>query len=387
MFWGIILSPRKADNMKLVYIANARIPTEKAHGLQIMKMCESFAKKGLEVELIVPSRWNKIKEDPFRYYNVQTKFRITKIPIIDLIPLGFGKYGLFVQSIWFLLLTKLYLLFKKYDLIYTREQLTVFFFNKAIYEIHNLPAKILGLHKIIWHKAHKIVAITKHIGLDLAKNGVAKNKIFVAHDGVDDSLFAIVETKQQLRKKLGLPSDKKIIAYTGSFYLYSWKGVDIFLAAAEKLNDKYLAVLVGGNREDIVKNYRNKKIPDNIKIIGHQPHHKIPYYLKAADVLVLPNKKGNVVSERYTSPLKLFEYMCSSTPIVASKLPSICEVLDRQTAILVEPNDPAALAQGVERLCTDKKNGETIAFNAKLKVKNYTWLKRAENILKFVNKK
>ena len=54
--------------MKLYYIANARIPTEKAHGVQIMKMCEAFVDAGHEVKLIVPKRKNPIQEDPFAYY-------------------------------------------------------------------------------------------------------------------------------------------------------------------------------------------------------------------------------------------------------------------------------------------------------------------------------
>ncbi len=49
--------------MKLVYIANVRIPTEKAHGYQICKMCEEFSSQGIKVELWVPTRENNIKED------------------------------------------------------------------------------------------------------------------------------------------------------------------------------------------------------------------------------------------------------------------------------------------------------------------------------------
>jgi len=50
--------------MKLIYIQNVRMPTEKAHGIQVMKMCESFAEVLNDVELIVPRRFNRIKENP-----------------------------------------------------------------------------------------------------------------------------------------------------------------------------------------------------------------------------------------------------------------------------------------------------------------------------------
>ena len=74
--------------MKLIYFANVRIPTKKAHGLQIMKMVEAFALSGLEIELIIPWRFSKTKGDPFDYYQVKRIFKIKKLPSLDLIPLS-----------------------------------------------------------------------------------------------------------------------------------------------------------------------------------------------------------------------------------------------------------------------------------------------------------
>ena len=68
--------------MKILYIANARMPTEKAHGIQIMKTCEAFAELGHEVELILPWRFNPIKEDIFEYYNVKKNFKIKKYRLL-----------------------------------------------------------------------------------------------------------------------------------------------------------------------------------------------------------------------------------------------------------------------------------------------------------------
>ena len=66
--------------MKLIYIVNARIPTQRAHGMQVMKMCEAFQKQGFAVELVVPARWkNEITVDPFEYYQIAHKFHIRKL--------------------------------------------------------------------------------------------------------------------------------------------------------------------------------------------------------------------------------------------------------------------------------------------------------------------
>ena len=84
---------------KIMYIANARIPTEKAHGLAIMKMCEAFARQRTEVELVVPRRLNPIQDDPFEYYDVERNFSLVKLPSIDLVWIG--RIGFLVQLVTF----------------------------------------------------------------------------------------------------------------------------------------------------------------------------------------------------------------------------------------------------------------------------------------------
>ncbi|MFC1734041.1 hypothetical protein ACFL6I_27370, partial [candidate division KSB1 bacterium] len=124
--------------MKILYIANIRIPTEKAHGVQIMKMCEAFSEQGIEVELVVPWRFNHIKENPFKYYDVKENFKITKVPSVDLVK--FGKLGFWIQSISFSEHAFLYSIFKKADVIYSRDELPLFFLSllkkNLVYEAH-----------------------------------------------------------------------------------------------------------------------------------------------------------------------------------------------------------------------------------------------------------
>ena len=83
--------------MKILYISNSRIPTEKAHGIQIMNMCEAFSNADVDLELILPTRKNKKFKDKnsFDYYQVRQNFRIKKIFSFDpyfLIKLPQGIY-------------------------------------------------------------------------------------------------------------------------------------------------------------------------------------------------------------------------------------------------------------------------------------------------------
>src|SRR4029077_13535157 len=95
-------------------------------------------------------------------------------------------------------------------------------------------------------------------------------------------------------------------------------------------------------------------IADRVTFTGLVPRRDVRGTLEQADVLVMPHT-ATPVSERYASPLKLFEYMEVGKPIVASDLAPVREVLrDRGNACLVRPGDPEALAAGLRRVLADR---------------------------------
>lgn len=375
--------------MKILYIANIRLPTEKAHGIQIMKMCEAFADIGHKVELIVPWRFNFIKIEPFEYYGVKKNFKITKLPSLDLVWLG--RIGFWAQSFTFAEVSGWYALFKKADIFYSRDELPLFnlgFFKRNLFwEAHD--GRLNFIIKNIIKRCAGIITITEGLKDFYARNGTAREKIFVAPDGVDLEKFTINLNKEECRERFSLPQNKKIIMYTG--HLYDWKGSDILLEAAREFESKNsesesLFVFVGGTKKDIeiFKSKAESVKLSNIKILGHKPHYDIPYYLKAADVLVLPNRGDNDISRRYTSPMKLFEYMASGNPIVASDLPSIREILNETNAVLVKPDDSKELANGVIKVLRDDDLSGKISKQALENIKEYTWQKRADKIISFI---
>ena len=75
---------------KLHYISLMRLPTEKAHGLQIMQNCEAFAAAGNDVTLWVSRRWNTVEmrqiSDPYAYYGVERNFKIRPVPMSRSLP-------------------------------------------------------------------------------------------------------------------------------------------------------------------------------------------------------------------------------------------------------------------------------------------------------------
>src|SRR3989338_690180 len=385
--------------MKIYYIANSRIPTEKAHGIQVIKMCEAFTSRGIDVKLVLPWRFNKIKQDPFEYYGVKKNFKIIRVPSLDLILLGIPKIGFLIQAATFGFFAAVYLLLKSRpkDIIYSRDEFSLWFFSflrrNLFWEAHTFPGSPQKYQRIL-KKIKGLVAISHGLKKSFQAVGMAEEKILVAPDAVDLARFAVKESSQECRKKLSLPQDKKIVLYTG--HLYKWKGIDTLINASKFFGEDVMVYLVGGTEEDVASYKPSSRAQAEglkaesyklVTFVGHRPHKEIPFWLKAADVLVLPNSSKEKISAIYTSPLKLFEYMAGGKPIVASDLPSLREILNENTAVLVEPDNPEALAKGIEKVLKDGVLAGKIAQNAAEEAKNYTWEKRAQNILTFLSNK
>jgi glycosyltransferase involved in cell wall biosynthesis len=373
------------------------MPTEMAHGLQIMKMCEAFAKQGADLKLIVPKRFaisDLAKKDPFEYYKVDRIFKIKKLPCLDLTPLNrfLGPVSFLVQAVSFAISVFFYALFKfthrrggRVEIIYSRDRFSSLFIapikRNIVLEIHQIHK---SLFKFVLSRTKKIVVITEGLKRVLIQKGINEQKIITAADGIDLDDFKIEKSKEDCRTELGLPQGKKIILYTG--HLYKWKGVETLAMASKFLDENNLIVIVGGIKWYLsdFKKFIKKNDLKNVLVLGHKDYSLIPYYLKSADCLVLTGTQDSEVSRSHTSPMKMFEYMASLKPIVASELPSFKEILYDANAILVEPDNPEAMAIGIKKALNDSVLSENISNQAYQDVQNYTWDNRAKNILDFI---
>jgi glycosyltransferase involved in cell wall biosynthesis len=366
-------------------VSNIRIPTEKAHGIQIMKTCESIAMHGLRVVLLTPIRKNKMKENPFSFYNVIENFSIVKVWSLDFInsPV-FKKFFFNLQTFTFYLSAKKYIKREHFEIFYTRDLFFAMMLSKkhknVFYEVHTLPKRPSIKYLKTWKRVKGIIVISESIKNDLVKFGVDKNKIMLARDAVDLNKFNVIEKRNESRKRLQLPINKKIALYTG--HLYEWKGADIFAKSAPKLSDIDFYV-VGGTDSDVSKFKKRYNFP-NLHVVGWQKHDDIPYWLNSADVLVLPNSSKERISSHYTSPMKMFEYMASGKPIVASNLKSIREVLNRKNALLVKSDDENSLCNGIKKVLYDKTLANKISKKSKADVQDYGWGGRSEYIIRHI---
>lgn len=379
---------------KLLYLSNLRLPTEKAYGIQIAEMCSAFAGTGLEVLLAYPYRRNPHK-DFFSYYGIKRNFKIKVIPAVDFYLSGsFDKVSVIVKNFISALFLTFYGFFSDADFIYSRDEWPIYFLsffkNNLIFEAHRFSPKRKSFYHRFKKKGIKIVVISEAIKNDFVKIGFKPINILVAHDGVDIDLFDIDITKEEAMLKTNLPKDQKIVMYTG--HLFEWKGAGVLLEVARSFQfpvssfqkkEDVLFVFVGGMEYDIKKFRKKAEGLNNVLILGHRPHKEIPLFLKAADVLVLPNSASDKISN-YTSPLKLFEYMASRRPIVASELPSMAEILNDGNSVLVKSDDPDKLAGGIKKVLEDASASADLAVRAFEEVQQYTWQNRAEKIINFI---
>ena len=395
---------------RMLYIANARIPTEKAHGLQIIKMVEAFART-IDVKLIIPHRFQskalKQVKDVYDYYDVAKIFDITHILSFNLIPPLGSRISNYMGSLlpllnWqgricFGIIVAFYALVNRASVIYSRDIFACFFLyllrpftkSKLFFEEHEFPKTSLGakLRRWLLKRINGTVVITHQLAKAYREGGVLAEKILVAPDGVDAKLLSFELAKTRAREELGIPRNKRVIGYTG--HLYPWKGTHTAAQAMKTLPDNYLLYIVGGTPEDIenFKKYINDHIIQNVIVVGYVAPKQVPKYLAAADILILPNTSADDMARLYTSPLKLFEYMAARRPIVASDLPSIREILNEENAILVKPDDPLALAEGVTKISENKALADSLVRKAFQDVQLFTWDKRAEKVLEFVDKR
>jgi len=384
--------------MKIIYIANTRLPTEKAHGLATMKICEAFVRAGAELELMVPKLWRH-PGDPFVFYNVSPNFRIKQIFCFDLMPILPFRFlepiTFLLQILSFSFFAALFVLIRRTSeragaVFFSHDYIPLFFASFVVrnifYDIHHFPSKNF-MYQRVMKKSSGFAVQTRWKILALGKQfTVPENKIVYWPNGTDVEKFSAGISKDEAREKLGLSINEKIILYTGA--LFDWKGVDTLVLAADRLSLEAKVYIVGGATID-VKNLK-KHLPEAnnpwIVFVPFQPHEMMPFWCKAADVLVLPNTGKQKVSLYYTSPMKLFEYLVSGTPMVVSNIPSITEIVDNSSAFLAEPDNPESFAEKINLVFSDVETAKEKAMRAQEKGKLYTWDNRAQKILALLEK-
>jgi glycosyltransferase involved in cell wall biosynthesis len=199
----------------------------------------------------------------------------------------------------------------------------------------------------------------------------------------------------QWRARFGWPVDAFIVGYMGRFQTLGMdKGLSelveaVIALAAEGVPGAVRLGLVGGPAETVEalrEHLRAASLPpETVLYAGQVPPDEVPGYLRAFDVCAMPFPWTEHFAY-YASPMKLFEYMASGSPVVASDLPSTAEVIrDGENGLLYPVGDGEALVAALRKLRDDPATGARLAEQAARDVLDYAWEARARRILEMIN--
>ncbi len=379
--------------MKIFYPYPEEFTFNKAREIQTIHTCHALARHGCEVILGAARRPGVLSKTVLDY------FRLQPLPTLKLLFLP--RFIHFTRNIVVSFQTLFLNYLRDYvvkaraageiDLIYTRHLKVADFCLKQnfgipiIFESHEVfslgqvdsPGKFKRLfdqENYVYSHVQGLVTISNHLKDYLQAHFPIHGPVARASDGVDLELFGSLN---------GSTVDCNLIIYTGS--LFGWKGVDTIIKAMCYLPRQRLWVLGGSAREILEKQTLAEqwKVRERCLFRGYVSRAELTEPLAKAYIGVLPNHREEI-SERFTSPLKLFEYMAAGKVIVASDLPSIREILDESKAYLCPPASPRSLAEAIDSVYRDHEGAQRRIAVAKETARHFSWDCRAKTICKFL---
>lgn len=235
--------------------------------------------------------------------------------------------------------------------------------------------------------APRCIGLVQHSGLAAdayRRAGVAEDRILIAHNGAHGAVVLEERDMLEARQALGLDLSARIALYAGR--VNEQKGLDQLLAMA-RLRPQIRFVLVGSEGDGPIE-AQARGLP-NVAVIAWQAPNALPGFLAAADVLLIPpsseplRRFGNCVL-----PLKTFAYLAAGRPILAPALPDTAELLqDAETAMLVQPDDPAAAALALDILLAQPELAARLGANARALAERNSWDARGRRLSEFFERR
>lgn len=367
--------------MKLVYLAQSEVPSQAANSVHVMKMCDAFAAEGMEVSLWLPGwRAQVDTKQSYEFYGVQRRFVLRWLPVISWLKPSYN----YAWQVW------VHLVFGKAqaDLVFSRSLLgaaaALLAGRKLVLEVHEPmrhAGRLQGLlfNWIVRHRRFRYLVVITHAlkGWHLQLGLLPEELILVAPDGADVPLEQVpsqVSGKERLQ-----------LGYVGS--LLQGKGMELLLPLAKALHDVDLHV-VGGSGPLLERWKQQAKGVANLHLHGFMKPGEVLGFMAGMDALLAPNQavvKGVGGSDigRWTSPLKIFEYMAARKPILASDLPVLREVLDDgRNCLLAGADDIGAWVVNVRRLQAEPDLATRLVEEAYQDLQHrFSWACRAKHIL------
>lgn len=319
-------------------------------------------------------------------------FRSMKVPLIHKVKVGPSIQKLFLD--FFLFFTVLKLLFKnRYDAMHTHEEACFFgailsrlWRIPHVYDMHSsLAQQFINfnvtdspfIHRFLRFfekrallSSDAIIAICPYLGDHVRESGVTR-KVFVIENTPEADMF--FSHPNSGKSEVDLPEEIKsrpVVLYAGTFEHY--QGLDLLMESIPsviKALPETMFLLIGGDKnsiEQIRKRSVELGVEQNVILKEKVPVEQVNGYLNVAKVLVSPRKSGT------NTPLKIYSYLRSGRPIVATNLITHTQVLNPKIAVLTEP-EPGAFATGIIEALSNPDIGKMVERAKQIAEEKYSY--------------
>ncbi|UCE06038.1 MAG: glycosyltransferase family 4 protein [bacterium] len=390
--------------MKVLMIAPQPFFQPRGTPISVLHRLNTLSKLGHEIDLVTYHLGQTITFENVMYH------RIPNIPFIKKIKVGPSNTKIIVDL--FVIFKVLKLLIKNsYDVIHSHEEAGFFgswfaslFGIMHLYDMHSsLPQQLTNfkftklkvlinifeaLEKRTIENSDALITICPELYNYV--NQLYPDKKQVLIENVADNSSVFEESKIEdidLREKYNLNS-RIIILYAGTFE--SYQGLELLIESSKAViskNKNVTFTLVGGNPgqvEHYKKFVKKNKLSDYFVFTGQVVPDMVPKFLEIADILITPRIEGN------NTPLKIYSYLRSGKPIVATNHITHTQVLNDQVAILTDC-DAASFADGLLKVLEDHKLRQKISTNAKTladeKYSYEVYLQKTRDIYNYLEQK
>jgi glycosyltransferase involved in cell wall biosynthesis len=345
--------------MRILFLAPQPFFAERGTPIAVRDAVETLCGAGHEVDLLTLPGPQQVQIAGMRLMQVRAPRWIGPAPI------GFSPQKLFYDATLGVSLFRL--LFKRdYDVVHAVEEAIFLALLarrirpcKIVYDMDSImsdqmiekwPAlgRLGGLLRTFERAAMRGADLLLPVCEAVAQRAraTAPDRVHLLPDVAEDASPAALDA-EDLRTTFGI--DGPMALYVGN--LEPYQGMSLLLDGLAWLPPpgRCALVVVGGRADDIARHHHEaaqRGLEGLVHFAGPRPLDRLSGYLAQADVLCSPRLRG------VNTPMKIYSYMAAGKPILATRVASHTQVLDEDTAVLVEP-DPAGIGEGLGRLLAD----------------------------------
>lgn len=361
--------------MKILLIAPQPFYEKRGTPLAVALLARALGEMGHDIDLVTYHLGEPWPLPSMRH------FRAIRIPFITSVRKGLSATKLLLDVFVFVTAFRL-MLKNRYDCIHGVEEgamlgvlLKGIFGVPLVYDMDSsIPEQMRDSRSRLWSRApfphlaeHLERWTIRHADLVIAVCDALRKRVTQLEPDIPVAVLEDIpvvekapagldDNVERIRKELEL-GGAPCVVYTGTFEQY--QGIGLLLESVPQVVESHpdaVFILVGGQADqvhEVQKRARHMGIDGHLRILGRRPLEEMPAFMSLAQVLVSPRTLGT------NTPMKLYAYLQSGRPVVATRLPTHTQVLNDTVALLAEAQ-PDPFADAISQLLADAPLRERI---------------------------